>query len=213
MLQHPAFHYLKRSTCLCRGCASAAKAHQTPALPTVCVSPIHVPLPPHWSLFPCSTDLQHACLHRILKWFGLEGPWRLFNANPPGKGKERSWSFKEYGRGYSKYFPDPLWTKANLAVGEVGVMLLYFDVKDVLRKAKALQPSRIVRALGDASPLSVLSSRNGSLIFRVQACADFWSEVPVQFLASHSGSLNPALWCWDAIFILSPNWKCTVLNT
>lgn len=187
MLQHPAFHYLKRSTCLCRGCASAAKAHQTPALPTVCVSPTHVPLPPHWSLFPCSTDLQHAC-------------WR-------------SWSFKEYGRGYSKYFPDPLWTKANLAVGEVGVMLLYFDMKDVLRKVKALQPSRIVLALGDTSPLSVLSSRNDSLIFRVQACADFWSEVPVQFLASHSGSLNPALWCWDAIFILSPNWKCTVLNT
>lgn len=39
-------------------------------------------------------------------------------------------------------------------------MLLYFDVKDVLRKAKALQPSRIVLALGDASLLSVLSSRN-----------------------------------------------------
>lgn len=52
-------------------------------------------------------------------------------------------------------------------------MLLYFDVKDVLRKTRALQPSRIVLALGDASPLSVLSSRNDSLIFRVQACADF----------------------------------------
>lgn len=49
-------------------------------------------------------------------------------------------------------------------------MLLFFDVKDVLRKAKALQLSRALLALEDASPLPVLSGRNGSLIFGVQAC-------------------------------------------
>lgn len=49
-------------------------------------------------------------------------------------------------------------------------MLLYFDVKDVLRKVKALQLSRVALALEDASPLPMLSSRNDSLIFGVQAC-------------------------------------------
>lgn len=51
-----------------------------------------------------------------------------------------------------------------------GIMLLFFDVKDVLRKAKVLQLSRALLALEDASPLPVLSGRNGSLIFGVQAC-------------------------------------------
>lgn len=72
-------------------------------------------------------------------------------------------------------------------------MLLYFDVKDFQRKVKAQQPSRVVLALEDAHPLSVLSSINGSFIFGVQACPYSWSEVSVQLLVSHSSPLNPDL--------------------
>lgn len=137
MLQHWAFHYLKCSTCLC---ASTVKAHQAPALPTVCVLPVQVPFSHHWSLFPWSACLQHACLHRILKWFGLDGSWRSFNSS---KGWERSWSFKEYGWGYIEYFPDPLWTKANLAVGEVGVMLLCLLWRMFWERRKHCSPAEL----------------------------------------------------------------------
>lgn len=145
-------------------------------------------------------------------WVGRT--WRSFNSNNPSKGWKRPWSFKEYGWGYRECFPDPLWTKANLSVGEgESCCCAWCEECCVLRKAKAPQPSRVVLALQDASPLSVLSSRDDSLIFGVQACLCFWSEVSVQLLASHLSSLNPDLWCCDAIFILSPSQKCTVLNT
>lgn len=54
MHRHQDFHYLKRSTCFYRGCASTAKAHQAPALSTVRVLPIHVPLSPHCLLSPAA---------------------------------------------------------------------------------------------------------------------------------------------------------------
>lgn len=54
MHRHQDFHYLKRSTCFYRGCASTVKAHQAPALSTVRVLPIHVPLSPHCLLSPAA---------------------------------------------------------------------------------------------------------------------------------------------------------------
>lgn len=98
---------------------------------------------------------------------------------------------------------------------EVGLTLQYFTVKDVPRKVEALQPTTVVLAVEDASSLSVLSSRNDSLVFGAQVCACpySWSGVSVQLLASHLSSLNLALWCGDIIFIPSSNQKFTDLET